>query len=155
MDRRQLNDVYKELDKKARDISKLLGCTFAYFNGHYSLNESGEYETDYFPIPVLSLKGVCDIEIGLDLISVTAKLTKERAITFDFEKIKSYNFEAYGEENYLDDFFVGGDTIESMLEKIKNSKEKNIVFSFAFQSNTDSCALSEFVNFIKSEGFFY
>ena len=155
MVRRQLNDVYKKLDEKAREISKLLDCDFCYYNGHYHKNSSGNYEMEYFPIPVLTLKGVCDIEIELNQISVTTKLTRDNAISYDFIKFQSYNFEAYGVENYLDDFYLDGDTLSSMKDRIKSSNEQNVFFSFYFPFEVESSVVREFVELISKEGFFY
>ena len=155
MIRNQLNEIYQNLDSKAKEISKILNCDFGYYNGHYYKDESGNYKTDYFPIPVISLKGICDIEIGLNQISVTTKLTRVRAISYNFDKVKSYSFEVYGVENYLDDFYLAGDTITAMIEKIKSSHEENIFFTFYFPYETASSSVCEFVDFIREEGFFY
>ena len=155
MERSQLNEIYKKLDEKAKDISKLLHCDFGYYNGHYYKTKSGKYEMDYFPIPVISLKGVCDIEIASNQISVTTKLTRDMAISYDFEKVKSYSFEAYGVENYLDDFYLVGDTINDMVEKIKNSREQHIFFSFNFPFEVAASVVCEFIKLIRNEGFFY
>ncbi len=155
MERRQLNEIYRKLDTKAREISKLLHCTFSYYNGHYYRNESGDYEMDYFPIPVITIKGVCDIEIALNQISITAKLPRDKAISYDYKKVKPYSFEAYGVENYLDDFYIAGNTIETMIEKIMKSEEENIFFSFYFPYDVNSGTVCEFVQFIRTEGFFY
>ncbi|MCH5160162.1 MAG: hypothetical protein J1F66_04870 [Clostridiales bacterium] len=155
IERNQLNKIYRKLDLKARDISERLKCAFAYYNGHYSKNTAGEYEMDCFPIPVVELKGVCDIAIELDKISVTTKLTRELAVLYNFEKLNSYQFEAYGVENYLDDFYVAGDTISGMKEKITRSKEQNVFFSFCFPFEVTTDTVYELVNFLSGEGFFY
>ena len=155
MKRSELNEIYRKLDHKAREISKLLNCTFNYYNGHYHKNEAGNYQMDYFPIPVIEMKGVCDIEIDLNQVSITAKLTREQALSYDFEKVKSYNFEAYGVENYLDDFYTAGNTINAMIKKITKSNEESIFFSFYFPYETDPNGICEFVEFIHTNGFFY
>lgn len=155
MERRQLNDIYKKLDKKAHEIGERFHCTFGYYNGHYSKNGLGDYEIDYFPIPVISVKGICDIEIGLDQITVTTKLTREQALYNQFEHVKSYKFEVYGVDNYLDDFYLAGDTIGDMIEKIKESKEQNVFVTFCFPFEASPDELSELVSLISKEGFFY
>ena len=155
MERNKLNEIYKKLDDKVQAISKLLHCTFGYYNGHYHKNTAGNYEKDYFPIPVISVKGLCDVEIELNQISITTKLTRNKAISYNYEKLKSYHFEAYGVENYLDDFYLEGDTISSMIEKIKASKEENVFLSFYFPFEVPAGVVSEFVNFIAKEGYFY
>ena len=155
VERKQLNEIYKKLDDKAQDINKLLHGVLGYYNGHYHKNTAGNYERDYFPIPVISVKGLCDVEIELNQISITTKLTRKKAISYNFEKVKSYHFEAYGVENYLDDFYFEGNTISSMIEKIKASKEENVFFSFYFPLEVSAGIVSEFVNFIGKEGYFY
>ena len=155
MERNQLNDLYKKIERKAQELCDQLHGSFGYYNGHYHKSEIGEYEMDYFPIPVISFKGICDIEIDFDQISVTTKLTRDMAISYNFEKVKSYSFEAYGVENYLDDLYIDGDTICDMIEKIQQSNETNVFFSFNFPFEIAASTLYEFVNFISKEGFFY
>ena len=155
MERRQLNDIYEKLDKKAREICKRLHCDFGYFNNHYHKNASGQYEIDHFPIPVVSLKGRCDIEIDINQISVTTKLTREKAISSNYDQVMAYDFEAYGVNNYLDDFYLAGDTTNDMIEKIKRSKEETVFFSFYFPFDVAPSVVYEFVNFIGEKGFFY
>ena len=155
MDCSQLNEIYRILDQKARELSRFLNSSFAYYNGHYHKNEVGEYEMSCFPIPVLSLKGICDIEIDLDNVSVTTKLSRDSVLSYNFEKINSYSFEICGVENYLNDFYVAGDTISEMKEKIKGSKEENFFFSFSFPFDVSFDVVGKFVRFLNSEGFFY
>lgn len=155
MDRRQLNDLYRELDGKARQIGKLLHASFGWYNGHYHKGPSGAYEMDAFPIPVITIPGVCDIEVDLDRISVTAKLTRTDALRFDFCKLAAYDFEAYGVENYLDDFYGAGDTAGTMLEKIRASGEDAIFFSFCFSCDAAAGEIGKLVGLIQREGFFY
>ncbi|MDE7264118.1 MAG: hypothetical protein K2N64_05615 [Anaeroplasmataceae bacterium] len=155
MNYNQLNEVYEKLDKKAHEFCEIFHCTFGYYNGHYRKNQDGDYKIEYFPIPVLSIKGLCDIEIGLDQISITTKLSRDKAISYDYNKIKEYPFEVYGVENYLDDFYLSGDTIESMKDKILKSKEQAIFFSFSFPSDVKTITICEFINAIVKESFFY
>lgn len=151
----RLNEIYKALDNKAHELSNLLHCGFGYYNGHYSRSTSGDYEMEYFPIPVLTVENLCDIEIGLNRISITTKLSRDAALSYDFEKIKTYDFEAYGVENYLDDFYITGDTMDSMIEKMMQSKEKTFFFSFYFSYEAVSDIIGEFVAFLRENGFFY
>lgn len=155
MERHQLNEIYRKLDKKAREIGKQLQCPVGYYNGHYRKNESGDYEMDYYPIPEVTVKGLCDIEIGLDRISVTTKLTRDNALLYEYDRIKTCSFEVYGVEDYLNDFYTDGSTIDGMIESIKRSDEEHIGFCFSFPFETDSKAVCEFVAFLQKDGFFY
>ena len=155
IERSLLNEIYKELDLKALEISSVFHCTFGYYNRHYSKDDAGNYETEYFPIPVIAIKGICDIEIGLNQISVTTKLTRNKVLSYDFDRVKDYSFEAYGTENYLEDFYISGDTIDNMIENIMKSREENIFFSFYFSYETDTDIICNFVRFLSRDGFFY
>lgn len=155
MDRCQLNEIYRELDGKARQISEVVSGAFGYYNGHYHKGVSGNYEMDHFPIPVIALPGVCDIEVDPDGISVTTKLTRENALLFDFGRLAGYDFEAYGVENYLNDFYGAGDTVETMLERIRASEENAIFFSFCFPYEAAADDIEKLVRLVQKEGFFY
>lgn len=162
MDRNKLNEIYCKLDGRTHELVKpfiqangIFNYSRGYFNGHYSKNETGEYEKDYFPIPVISIEGVCDIEINLDSISVSTKLLRNTVFTYDFGKLLSYNFEAYGVENYLDDFYIEGNTIADLLENVQKSMEETIGFTFYFPYESDGGTLYEFVKFLHAEEFFY
>lgn len=151
----KLNGIYKNLDMKAREIGAVCHCPVKYYNGHYNKAKNGEYEKAYFPIPEVNIMGLCDIEIGLDKICVTTKLTRDRALSYDYNRIASYSFEVYGVDSYLEDFFVEGDTIPDMLDNIRKSGEENIGFSFCFTHETSSDGIYEFAEFLREEGFFY
>ena len=59
-----------------------------FYNGHYSKDSNGEFVFEYFPIPVISVLNTCDIEIGVnEIITITAKLKRENAITFKYDLV--------------------------------------------------------------------
>ncbi len=153
--RRQLNERYKPLHDRAKRLAELLGGKVTWYNGHYSKNEAGEYELEYFPIPVVEIKAKCDIEIGFEQTSLTTKLTRENALKYDFGRLEGYSFEAFGEEAYLEDYFTPGDSIESLRGRIAASRERNICFSFALQYSTPDKAVCELVELLIKDGFFY
>lgn len=130
-------------------------CSTGYFNGHYHLNEAGTYQMDRFPIPVISVADLCDIEIDLERTSVTTKLTKDNAVRFDYQRLAGKAFEAYGVEDYLADYYAQGDSIETLIGNIVQSKEDNIGFSFYFERNADVKEVTDFVAFLGAQGFFY
>lgn len=162
MNRSNLNNIYKTLEDKKNELvepfsssQKEFQYTIGYFNGHYSKDDNGMYTIDYFPIPVISIKDICDIEIGLDYISISTKLKRAVALQFDYHKLSKYKFEAYGVDEYLDDFYVEGNTFQELIYNIEKSSEKDIGFSFQFQWNFNGEQLLNFTKFLKEEGFFY
>jgi len=160
--REDLNEIYKKLESKMHDITALLTSlhngfdfTCGYFNGHYHKDANGKYVMDYFPIPVITVNGLCDIEIDLEKISISTKLEREEALKYEYEKLSEYVFEAYGVEGYLDDFYVEGNTYAELVKNIENSKEKEIGFSFMFSGDVGVEEVYKAVKFLRKEGFFY
>ncbi len=62
---------------------------------------------DHYPIPVISVKGYCDVEISPDGISVTTKKKRKDALDYSFERLKGYSFEAFGVEGYKERHITG------------------------------------------------
>ena len=162
MCREDLNEIYKKLESKMHDITALLTSlhngfdfTCGYFNGHYHKDANGKYVMDYFPIPVITVNGLCDIEIDLEKISISTKVKRETALKYEYEKLSEYVFEAYGVEGYLDDFYVEGNTYAELVNNIENSKEKEIGFSFMFSGDVGVEEVYKAVKFLRREGFVY
>ena len=161
MDKKELNELYKALYTKAQRIRDLYlsthykrKCIMGFYNGHYSKNEEGTYEMEYYPIPVISIIDCCDIEIGLGKISISTKLSKFDAETFDYSLIEKYEFEAYGVENYLEDYYTKGSTINEFVHRVKESNEQHIGFSFIFD-DVDEDSVCAFVDLLFNNKFFY
>lgn len=99
---------------------------------------------------------MCDIEINTDgIISISSKLERNRALIYDYQKLNEIEFEAYGTENYLNDFFIPGQDLKTLKFNIKNSLEKEIGFFFKFYENISCQFLCDFILFLKEEGFYY
>lgn len=110
---------------------------------------------DSYPIPVIGVKGLCDIEIQFEKISVSTKLKRNIALTYSFEKMLKYEFEAYGVEDYLADYYHAGQSIQDMRDNINHCEESEIGFSFTFPIETEGKDLYEFVRLLRGEGFYY
>ncbi|MDE5597728.1 MAG: hypothetical protein K2J04_07840 [Lachnospiraceae bacterium] len=76
--------------KKAEIVHTLLHRKLelesSWYNGHYHRNEAGEWSRESYTIPVISVNGLCDIEIQFDKVSVSTKLKRDRALVYSFEK---------------------------------------------------------------------
>lgn len=159
-ERENLNKIYYPIHIRASEILEHFQCQIfepelGWYNGHYSKDENGQYQPDYFPIPVISVKRCCDIEIGFEQITVSAKLRREDALSYSFDDIKDIPFEVYGVENYLADYYNSDMTIERLHENIKNSHEKEIGFSFVFGHDVDKEILLDLATILRSKGFYY
>ncbi len=156
----EMNKVYFQLEqKRAQVIHALTHRVFTlesgWYNGHYEKDKNGEYRMNHYPIPVVTVKGFCDIEIGFDSLTISTKLSRQTALEYSFEKVSRFPFEAYGVEDYLTDYKTDGVTIEQMRENIKESREKGIGFSVSLPPDLSEDELYEFVKLLRREGFFY
>ena len=159
MDKQQLNEIYYPLDLKQAELNALFRGDFrlesSWYNGHYHKDETGNWCRESYPIPVIGVKGLCDIEIPFDKISISTKLKRDAALGYPFEKLAGYEFEAYGVENYLTDFYHPGQTAQDLRENIRACNEKEIGFSFVFPLDRDGKQIFEFVKLLQQEGFYY
>ena len=159
--RDEMNKIYKALVLKQKElISELKKCgdfkfSSGFFNNHYHKNEIGVYIADCFPIPVISIKGLCDIEIDLERISVTSKLEKKNVLIFDFSKINDLTFEIYGVEDYLTDYYAHGNNISDTLHKIESSDEQAFFYPFYFDNSVTGKEICKLIEFLFSHNFFY
>ncbi len=156
----QINGVYYRLERKQGEIvqallHRIFETESGWYNGHYHKSAQGHWYRESYPIPVVGVKGFCDIEIEFDKISVSAKLKRDAALAYSYEKFLGYEFEVYGVEDYLADFYHAGQTVQEMKENIRACDEKEIGFSFYFPFDLEGKRLFEFVKLLRSEGFYY
>ena len=139
--REELNQLYSPLDDQMRTLFSLLTgwhgrqVTHGWFNGHYHRDAAGTYQKDVYPIPVISIMGLCDIEIDMDGITITSKLSKEQLQAMDWSNLKGAPFEVYGAEDYLTDYGTEQDAQE-LLSRVVHSSEKEFFVSFCFPSSS-------------------
>lgn len=156
----ELNQVYRRFEFKGIQMlnglhHRVFEPKLSYYSGHYRRLEDGSFAVDDFPIPVVEVKGYCDVEINLDCVTVTAKLRRVDALAHSYEKLMKYEFEAYGVEDYTSDYYHSGMTISELKDNIQNSDEREIGFSFRFDFNVDGDTMYEFVKLLRREGFYY
>lgn len=158
--RESLNEAYSGLEAKHNEIIRALSHRIfelesGWYNGHYQKDSDGKWIRDAYPIPVITVKGLCDIEIQLDRISVSTKLKRDAAMAYSFDKLMEYEFEAYGVEDYLSDYYHPGQTIWELKDNIKASDEAEIGFSFIFSLEVAGQQIFEFTKLLRREGFYY
>lgn len=156
-----IDAAYQLLEAKQREILQGLSCPASeiesgWYNGHYCRkSDDGAWIRDAYPIPVIGVKGLCDMEIQFDRIWVSTKLGRETALRYSYDKLNGYTFEAYGVEGYLKDFYHEGQTWRELLDAISASDEKEIGFSFIFPFEVADGKLRELVEMLRREGFYY
>lgn len=155
-----LQQIYHELDLKRIELfigldHRVFELESGWYNGHYHRVEGDLWGMEYYPIAVISVKGYCDVEIGLDSIHVSTKRKRGEALSYSYEKVKQYPFEAFGVEEYRDDYRREGQSIEEMKQAIRACDEREIGFSFQLPWDTDGKAMYEFAKLLRREGFYY
>lgn len=155
---KEINAAYYRLEMKQAEIThalfhRIFELESGWYNGHYHKGEDENWLRESYPIPVIGVKGFCDIEIQFDKISISTKLKRDVALAYSFEKFSGYEFEAYGVENYLADFYHAGQTVLEMKENIRISDEREIGFSFVFPFDIEGKQIREFVKLLRREGF--
>ena len=76
-------------------------------------------------------------------------------MAYSYEKFSEYEFEVYGVEDYLADFYHKGQTIQEMKENICSCDETEIGFSFVFAFDIGGKHIFEFLKLLRREGFYY
>lgn len=156
-----LNQIYRPLDEKVHELAakltKLHGgfkVTTGFYNSHYHKNDAGFYQADTYPIPVISVMGLCDIEIDFDGITVTTKLSKEQITGFDWSTLGGVRFEVYGVEDYLRDF--GNERIaDEINDNVLSSVEKEFFVSFPLPMSTNGEEIMRFLRMLQKKNFYY
>ena len=98
---KEINASYYHLETKQAEIThalfhRIFELESDWYNGHYHKDEDGNWIRESYPIPVVGVKGFCDIEIQFDKISISTKLKRDVALSYSYEKFAGYEFEAYG-----------------------------------------------------------
>jgi hypothetical protein len=175
MDKELLNEIntaYYRLEMKQAEIihalsHRIFELESGWYNGHYHKGDNDNWIRESYSIPVIGVKDFCDIEIQFDKSRLTIhkvanenrslniKLKRNTALTYSFEKFTRHEFEAYGVEDYLADFYHAGQTVQEMKDNIRDCDEKEIGFSFMFPFEVDGKQIFEFVKLLRREGFYY
>lgn len=155
--RESLNQLYRPLDEKLHELiaklTKLHGgfkVTSGFYNGHYHKNAAGLYQADAYPIPVISVMGLCDIEIDFDGITVTTKLSKDQIKAFDWNTLGDARFA----EDYLIDY--GNEQVAGQIKNnLLSSDEKEFFVSFSLPSGTDGEEIMRFLRTLQKNNYYY
>ena len=156
----RLSEVYYPLEMKSFQIllglqHRIFDPQLAYYSGHHRKLADGVHRIDYFPLPVITVDGFCDVVIDLDCVTVNSKLRREIALAFAYEQLGAYEFEICGEDD--DTIYHHHPHADTALirEAVLKSSEKNFKLSFRFDFDVDGDTMYEFVKLLRRKGFFY
>ena len=126
-----VNDSYRTLSERAimlRNTLEKLGYNveWGYYDRH-TVTVNGDNFLEYYPIPVLTVNGICDIAVDFLQVSIDGKLfAAEFEEKLDFAKLKSHGFECYGVENYLESLYVPGMSFEELVQIVRASRANRL-----------------------------
>lgn len=152
-----LESVYSPLEEKRKELMQLLAkqypaITWGWYNGHYHRTAEG-WARESYPIPVITVKGLCDIELSFREMTVTAKLPTEELDHYAYDLLQTYPFEAFGTEEFLKDYARRGDSIHTLKKNLLGTKETSVTFSFPLSYNEPADLLFSLLSLLESEGF--
>ena len=93
----RLSEIYHPLEMKSSQIllglqHRIFDPQLAYYSGHHRKSADGVHRIDYFPLPVITVDGFCDVVIDLDCVTVSSKLRREVAFALAYEQLGVYEF---------------------------------------------------------------
>ncbi len=144
----------REMITKLNDAFVGFNVSGGFFNGHFHKDACGEYRRDVYPIPVIGVAGLCDIELDIDIIRVTSKLTKNQIISFDWSAFEDVSFDVYGVENYLTDY-GNNQSVDAIKDVVPSSLESEFFISFFMSIGTSDEQVVSFLRLLYKYDFYY
>ena len=145
-------------EKKAELLSALSAARLrtkdGWHNGHYHKNELGEWERESYPIPVLELAGLCDVEIGFNRIGVSTKLSTDRIDSIYPEDFTPLDFEVYDTESFLEDIYTSRQPFAQLKTSVKRHPASEVGFTFYFPPNVTAKPILELILLLDKAGFY-
>lgn len=153
---KSLNSIYQPLCKRYEKIaSELKTCGFeivvGFYNNH-SVKSGGEFVTEYYPIPVLTVSQNIDLGFDIDSVWLEIRLPKDNAAKLDYIALsKKYKIEVYGCDAYLSDFYNCECDPELTAQKIIESNETQICIAFDFAIDISGNEIIKVIKQIESK----
>lgn len=158
----ELSKIYKELELKSIwataalfRIHKIFEVESKWLSGCSYRDDDEKRHLYDFPLPVVTVKGVCEMEISFDKIHICAKRTREDVLNYSFTKFSEYEFYAFGADDMDREFYRKGGTIEQMKKEVRACKEREVMFAFVIPYDIPSQELYEFAKLLRREGFYW
>lgn len=153
----ELNRIYAPLkEKTVRIINTLkkLGADveWGWYAGH-SIDRRGELIYEEFPIPVITLKDICEIGVDLKGAFIEGKLFLSESDEVDFSLLDGLHFCVYGAENYLEDLFDSNrDSLKDLDEALFELDEFEICINIEYKDTPPISEIVRACSLLKSIG---
>lgn len=156
-----LNALYKKLYMQAESF--MFGLNDRFYKSEIKLlmgslmhYENEEYDEIFYPIPVVQVGRLCDVEFWLDKIIITARITLRDLKMFDLSKLQNYEYEFYGCREYPYLFYKKADTnFKEKLDELYKLYEKEIGIQIYFSQEESKDIIIKCVDFLRKQEVFY
>ena len=154
-----IDAAYFSLEEKKTELLSTLSAARlrvkdGWHNGNYHKNELGEWERESYPIPVLELAGLCDIEVGFNRISVSTKLPTDCIESIRPEDFTPLDFEVYDVENFLEDIYTSRQPFIQLKASVKRHPTHEVGFTFYYPPQTTTTPILELIDLLDKNGFY-
>lgn len=124
------------------EIKLLIGSLMQY--------EEEDYDEIFYPIPVVQIGRLCDVEFWLDKIIITARIYLRDLKMYDLSKLQNYEYEFYGCREYPYLFYKKGDTnFKDKLDKLYKLYEKEIGIQIYLSQEESNDTIKKMCKFSK------
>ena len=154
-----IDAAYFILEEKQAELLSAIAsaryrATIGWYNGHYHRNGLGEWERESYPIPVIEITGICDVEIGFDKITVSTKLPSKSVRMLTPENFTPYDYEVYGIEDYLNDLYNSRQPFGQLITSAEQHSEQEVGFSFYFPPQAPAAPILALIRLLDESGFY-
>ena len=93
----EMNNAYYILELKEAEIfhalfHRIFDLESGWYSGHYYKDDNSKWFLTSYPIPVIDVRGFCDIEIGFEKISISTKLKRDSFLTYSSNTQQEYPY---------------------------------------------------------------
>ena len=135
-----LNDIYHKVNQRKQELIKYIeevGYTFkCNYYAHHWIRVNRKWVEEEYPIPVITIDGFGDLGVDIDHIFLELILSKKKALVLDYRQFEPLEFEVYGAESFLEDFYQAEMNLEEIKSRIQESHDAQIGISFFFTDLT-------------------
>ena len=151
----QLNDIFQPLHERSAIVRKLLSSSgYAIASGWYnnhSISIDSRMRTEYYAIPVVSVREICDIGFDVDHIFIESYISKSEIELIDFEMLLTqYCFEIYDAEEFMNDICTSNDSVNEILSAIRRSEVKSFCINIIVKQTVGDNHIMNLVALMKS-----
>ena len=160
---KDLTNIYSSLCLKAQILMNNLNSRIYKSNiGLYCsslMQYEDEEESDIsYPIPIIEINKLCNIEYWLDKVIITCRININDISNIDLDKVNMYNWELYGCREYPYLFHNKNDCkdkFNNKLNELKQLDEKEIGIQIYFNIDEDNEIIINCINKIRNLNMFY